>query len=72
MGTSRATGNPTPIGVTRLRELSGSATARSRRFREALRAALHEIEEVEKRHGRRFKWRIDERDLVRIVRERGN
>lgn len=63
---------PYPIGVTRLRELSGSATARPRRFREALRAALTEIETVESKHHRRFQWRIDDDDLVHVIRERGN
>jgi Sec-independent protein translocase protein TatA len=60
------------VGVSRLRELSGSATSRLRRFREALSDALHEVSRVEKRHKRRFEWSIDGEDLVHVVRESGN
>lgn len=63
---------PHPIGVQRLRELSGSATAELFRFRQALRVALAEIARVERAHGRRFDWRIDEGDLVQVVRQSGN
>jgi len=63
---------PYPIGVARLRELSGSAMAELRRFRFALRGALNEIAIVEARYGRRFAWRIDAEDLVHVVRESGN
>jgi len=63
---------PYPVGVSRLRELSGSATSRLRRFREALSDALHEVSRVEKRHKRRFEWSIDGGDLVHVVRESGN
>ena len=63
---------PFPISVQRLRELSGSDTARPRRFREALRAALHQIQSVERTYRRHFKWRIDDDDLVHVIHERGN
>lgn len=64
---------PYPVGVARLRELSGSAaTSRLRRFREALRAALTEVAAVEKKHRRRFDWTISGEDLVHVVRESGN
>jgi hypothetical protein len=63
---------PLPISVSRLRELSGSSTSELRRFRFALRAALREVEGVEKKHRRRFEWRVDGEDLVHVVRESGN
>jgi hypothetical protein len=63
---------PYPVGVSRLRELSGSATSRLRRFREALSDALDEVSRVERRHKRRFEWKVDEQDLVHVVRESGN
>jgi hypothetical protein len=63
---------PHPVGVARLRELSGSATSRLRRFREALGDALDEVALVEKRHKRRFEWQIDGQGVVHVVRESGN
>lgn len=64
---------PHPISVRRLKELCGSETdARPRRFRETLRAALLEVERVESKYRRRFQWRIDDQDLVHVLRERGN
>jgi hypothetical protein len=63
---------PYPISVRRLRDLSGSATADLRRFRQALRVALVRIGEVERGHGRRFSWRVDPDDLVHVMRESGN
>jgi hypothetical protein len=63
---------PYPVGVSRLRELSGSATSRLRRFREALSDALNEVAMVEKKHKRRFEWRLDDEDLVHVVRHSDN
>lgn len=64
---------PYPVSVSRLHELSGSGTvSRARRFREALREALVAIAGVEKARGRKFEWRIDEDDLVHVMRESGN
>lgn len=64
---------PFPVSVSRLHELSGSGTvSRARRFREALREALLAIAAVEKARGRKFDWRLDEDDLVHVVRESGN
>jgi hypothetical protein len=63
---------PYPIGVQRLRELSGSSASELRTYRQSLRAALHEVATVEKKHRRKFEWRIDGEDLVHVVRERGN
>lgn len=63
---------PYPVGVSRLRELSGSATSRLRRFREALSDALDEVAMVEKKHKRRFEWRLDDEDLVHVVRHSDN
>lgn len=63
---------PYPVGVQRLRELSGSANADLRFFRRRLREAMADVAAVEKRHRRRFEWSIDEQDLMHVVRESGN
>lgn len=63
---------PLPIGVSRLRELSGSSAGALRTFRQSLRAALTEVSGVEKARRRRFEWRISDKDLVHVLRERGH
>lgn len=63
---------PYPVGVARLRELSGSATAELFKFRQLLRVALTEVAAVEKCHRRKFEWHIDEDDLVHVSRESGH
>lgn len=63
---------PLPISVERLKELSGSSTTVLKKFRQNLRAALDEVESVERSRKRQFNWRIDRDDLVHVVRESGN
>lgn len=63
---------PYPVSVSRLRELSGSANASLRDFRRRLREALTEVATIEKRYRRKFDWRVDNEDLVHVVRESGN
>ena len=63
---------PYPVSVARLRELSGSVNATGRFFRRRLREALAEVAAVEKKHRRRFDWRIDSDDLVHVVRQSDN
>jgi hypothetical protein len=63
---------PQPISVRRLYELSGSDAVRLRRFREGLKEALDEVVFVELVEQRRFEWRIDDDDLVHVLREHGN
>jgi hypothetical protein len=54
--------DPYPYSVEKLRELSGSRTARLRRFRDALRAALAELQAS----GAIAGWAIDTGDLVHV------
>lgn len=63
---------PHPVGVSRLCDLSGSKNTSLRDFRRRLREALAEVAGVERRHRRKFDWRIAEDDLVHVMRESGN
>lgn len=63
---------PRPISVKRLHELSGSANAALRDFRRRLREAMTHVAFVEQAAQRKFEWKIDEADLVHVVRESGN
>jgi hypothetical protein len=59
---------PHPIRVAALMELSGSATAELKRFRQSLKLALAAVARVETAEGRRFEWCIDDEDLVHVRR----
>lgn len=67
-----ATPPPRPGAASAQRPRGSGTVSRARRFREALREALVAIAAVEKARGRKFDWRLDEDDLVHVVRESGN
>jgi hypothetical protein len=60
---------PLPISLERLQELSGSSTKQQLRdFRRSARRALEEVAAVELADDRGFDWRIDDDDLVHVLR----
>jgi len=63
---------PNPISVSRLHGLSGSTNRCMRDFKRRLNEARTELAFVEASEGRRFEWRIDDEDLVRVLRPTGH